>query len=92
MFEKLCFFQFQFVIDCNELRLSVTITTLTIFNEQTRYKSWRMAKSSVVMEEENLFLVIEYFSFFRYVYAAASSSRVFSSICIDFNTPVIRIV
>jgi len=28
LFERLCFFQFQFVLDCNELRLSVTITTL----------------------------------------------------------------
>jgi len=39
------FFQFQFVIDCNELRLSVTMTTLTIFNEYTRYNAWRMAKN-----------------------------------------------
>jgi len=63
LFEKLCFFQFQVVIDCSELRLSVTIPTLTIFNEETRYNAWRMAKSSEVMEKESLFIAIEYFRF-----------------------------
>ena len=47
----------------NELRLSVTMTTLTIFNEYTRYNAWRMAKN--------------FSFFFRYVYAAAGSSRGF---------------
>jgi len=39
VFDQLCFFQFQLVIDCNEPRLSVTTTTLIIFKEYARYNA-----------------------------------------------------
>jgi len=57
---NLCFFQFRFVIDCNELRLSVTTTTLTVFSDETSYSAWTMHKSSEVMVAVNLFIVIKY--------------------------------
>ena len=56
------------MIDCKELRLSVTTTTLTIFNEKARCNAWRMVKSSEVMEDENLFIVIEYRRFLSALY------------------------
>ena len=55
-------------LDCKELRLSVTTTTLIIFNEKARCNAWRMVKSSEVMEEENSFIVIEYRRFLSAIY------------------------
>jgi len=39
LFVMLCFFHFLFVMDYSELRLSVTMTALTIFNEQMKYNA-----------------------------------------------------
>ena len=68
LFAKLFFSHFQLVIDCKELKLSVTTTTLIIFIKYVSYNAWRMTKSSEVIDEENLFIVIEYRRFLSATY------------------------